>query len=310
MQSSPFSFEADDGASLFVHRWAPDPGVAARGLVHISHGMAEHGARYARLAEALTAAGYLVYANDHRGHGRTAKTDADLGYFAMAKGWDRVVRDLGQLVAQEQRDHPGLPTVLLGHSMGSLLSQQYLYEYGSGLAGAVLSGTKRERNLLITAGRVLARIERLRLGARGRSVLLDRLSFGKYNDPFRPSRTAFDWLSRDPTEVDRYVADPRCGFVVTTSMFVDLLDGVAEIAKPEHQARIPKDLPIYLIAGELDPVGNRTKEPRQLARAYRRAGLRRVECKFYPGARHEIFNETNRDEVTEDLIRWLEANVH
>ncbi len=309
MQANTATFKASDGQDLFVYEWLPDAAVATKGLVHVAHGMGEHAARYARLAEALTAAGFVVYANDHRGHGKTAASAQDLGWFAPTDGFRRVELDLEELVSDEKRRHPGLPVFLVGHSMGSYLTQRFLIERGEILSGAVLSGTGGKPSLLAAAGRLVARAERLRVGERGTSNLLRDLSFGAFNKPFEPGRTRFDWLSRDPVEVDKYVADPLCGFDSTTSLWVDLLDGLAFIADPVKQARIPKHLPVYVFAGSEDPVGEKTKSILQLLSAYERAGLTHVTHRFYDGARHETLNETNRDEVTRDLLAWLEATI-
>jgi alpha-beta hydrolase superfamily lysophospholipase len=291
-----------------VWRWSPDDG-AARGVIHISHGMAEHAGRYARFAEALTAAGWIVYANDHRGHGASAATDEDLGYFADHDGWDRLVFDLREYIDRWHALHPGLPVFLFGHSMGSLLAQQYLYEHGGTLAGAILCGSQGKPPPLAAAGRVIARLERRRKGAHGRSRLMDKLAFGQFNAHFRPNRTRFDWLSRDDAEVDAYVADPRCGFLFTTQAWIDLLDGLAELSQPRNQARIRKDLPVHIVAGDRDPVGEMGASVRQLIASYQAAGLRRVTSRIYEGARHELLNETNRDEVTSDLVAWLESII-
>lgn len=308
MRTSDLLFKASDGKELFVHRFLPEEGAAVKAVVHVSHGMAEHAGRYARLAGALTGAGYAVYANDHRGHGRTAAPD-ELGFLAATGGFARAVQDLFELVTHEQGAHPGLPVVLLGHSMGSTFAQEFLISHGEVLRGAVLSGASGRPGLLASAGRLIARLERLRLGARGKSALLTNLSFGAFNKQFAPTRTAFDWLSRDAAEVDKYVADPRCGFLVSTTLWVDLLDGLAEVARPERQARIPKDLPVYVFAGGDDPVSQKTRELVQLFSAYKAAGLTDVTSRFYPGARHETLNETNRDEVTRDLLAWLDARL-
>lgn len=309
MRADTFTFEADDGAGLFVYRWLPDEGIHRRGVVHVVHGMAEHAGRYARLAEALTAAGWAVYASDLRGHGRTAASTEDLGFFAAEGGFRRVVRDQEQLVLHEKRENPALPLVIFGHSMGSYITQAVLMERARDVQGAVLSGTSGKPNALAAAGRTLARVERRRLGPRGRSALLMKLSFGAFNDAFKPTRTPFDWLSRDAAEVDRYAADRRCGFPVTASLWVDVLDGIAEVAKPEMQARIAKDLPVYIFAGGDDPVGERSKSVLQLIGALKAAGLRRVEHCIYAGGRHEMLNETNREEVTRDLLAWLASAV-
>jgi alpha-beta hydrolase superfamily lysophospholipase len=308
MRSSDFTHQASDGKRLFVYRFLPDEGTAVKAVVHIAHGMAEHAARYARVAEALTLAGYAVYANDHRGHGKTSSPN-DLGFFAREGGFARVVADLAELVAHEKKEHPGLPVVLFGHSMGSYMAQAFLIEHGRELAGAVLSGSAGKPNAIASAGRLVARAERLRLGERGKSKLLRSLSFEAFNKQFAPTRTAFDWLSRDPAEVDKYVADPLCGFAVTTSLWVDVLDALGAIAEPARQARIPKALPIYVFSGSEDPVSEKTKSLEQLLAAYRLAGIRDVSHRFYRGARHEVLNETNRDEVTRDLVVWLDAHT-
>jgi len=271
--------------------------------------MAEHAARYERLAEALTAAGYVVYANDHRGHGKTARTDAELGFFARSGGFRRVMRDIEQLIALEKQENPGLPVVLFGHSMGSFLAQALMIERGRDFQAVVLSGSSGKPSALASVGKVVARVERVRLGERGKSPFLDKMSFDRFNTAFKPSRTAFDWLSRDEAEVDKYIADPRCGFACAASLWVDLLDALSEISAESRQERIPKDLPVYIFAGSRDPVGENTKSLDQLLGAYRRAGLRSVTHRFYPGGRHEMLNETNRDEVTRDLIAWLDAQT-
>jgi alpha-beta hydrolase superfamily lysophospholipase len=304
VETSSIRLAAEDGVELFVYRWTPDG--PPRAVVQIAHGLAEHGGRYARLAGALTAAGYAVYADDHRGHGRTAGTPEDLGFFAPADGWAKCVADLWQVNRRIAADYPGTPIIFLGHSMGSFLGQDFIAQHGDALAGVVLSGSNGKPPAIAVLGKLIARLERLRIGRRGRSALLDRLGFGAFNKPFEPARTPFDWLSRDPLEVDRYMADPLCGGRSTTQLWIDLLGGLSRIARPSLQARIPKDLPIHLIAGGRDPVTRNTKGLEQLIGAYRKAGLTRISHHFYAGARHELFNETNRAEVTSDLIAWLQ----
>jgi alpha-beta hydrolase superfamily lysophospholipase len=211
--------------------------------------LAEHGGRYARLAGALNAAGYAVYANDHRGHGRTAANPHDLGFFSATDGWRKCLDDLRSLYRCIVADHPGLPVVLLGHSMGSFLARHYAGEHGDELAGLVLSASDGKPSLLARAGRLIARLERWRLGPRGRSGLIQSLSFGAYNKPFAPARTPADWLSRDSAAVDLYLADPLCGFRPTVQLWIDLLDALGEIAAPSRLALLPKRLPLYVIAG-------------------------------------------------------------
>jgi alpha-beta hydrolase superfamily lysophospholipase len=305
VQPASFALTAADGVALFVHGWRPE--TPPRGVVQIAHGLAEHGARYGRLATALNQAGYAVYAGDHRGHGRTARNPEDLGFFAARGGWDKCVDDLWRVNRRIAADHPGAPIILLGHSMGSFMAQHFISAHGAALAGVVLSGTTGKPSTLAAVGRLIGRLERLRLGRRGSSTLMQTLSFTAFNKPFEPSRTPFDWLSRDAAEVDKYIVDPLCGFPASVQLWIDLLDALADAARARRQASIPKRLPVYVIAGSRDPVGGNTRSVRQLLSAYRQAGLERVTHRFYAEARHELFNETNCDEVTRDLIAWLDA---
>jgi alpha-beta hydrolase superfamily lysophospholipase len=307
MDTAEFIEKAADGAALYVRRW--QPATAPRGVIQIVHGLAEHSGRYARLAAALTGARYAVYASDHRGHGRTAQSPEERGFFAASDGWAKCVGDLWSVNRRIAVEHPDRPVVLLGHSMGSFLAQNFVEHHGDVLAGVVLSGSSGKPPAMAAVGRFIARLERLRLGPRGRSLLLDHLGFGAFNKAFEPARTPFDWLSRDQAEVDTYIADPLCGGSSTIQLWLDLLGGLNLIARPALQARIPKDLPIHLIAGSLDPVTGNTKGLEKLIGAYRAAGLTRVSHRFYAGARHELFNEINRDEVTADLLGWLDAVV-
>ena len=304
MLATTFTLETPDGVSLFVFRWLPEK--PPRAIVQIVHGLAEHAARYARVAEALCREGYGVYANDHRGHGRTARTPAELGFFAERDGWDKCLDDLWRVAQRIGADFPGVPIVAFGHSLGSFMIQQFISEHGDAVVGAVLSASDGRPPAFASVALVLARFERFRVGPRGKSGLLGALFFATFNKPFEPARTPFDWLSRDPAEVDKYVADPLCGFESTVQLYVDMLAAVIEVARPSRQARIPKALPIYIFGGGRDPVGRNVK---QLLDAYRAAGLEEVTQKFYPDGRHETLNEINRHEVTCDLIAWLDAVV-
>jgi alpha-beta hydrolase superfamily lysophospholipase len=290
------------GHPLFVRRWSPE--AAPRASIQIAHGLAEHSARYARVAEALTGAGFVVTANDHRGHGPNCPP-ADLGFFADAEGWRECLEDLFAVHRRIGADFPGLPRVFLGHSMGSFMGQTFIAEHGGELAAAVLSGTSGPPPPILPIARLIAGFERWRLGPRGKSPMVQTLLFGELNKPFKPSRTPFDWLSRDPAEVDKYIADPYCGFEVTNQLALDLIGALAGLASPEAAAKIPKRLPIYLFSGSRDPVSAKLQG---LIDVYKGAGLK-VTAKLYPEARHETLNETNRDEVTADLISWLNANV-
>ena len=306
-QTQTFTLAATDGVELFVYRWLPSG--KPRVVVQIAHGLAEHAGRYARLAQSLTGAGFAVYANDHRGHGKTCKDRDQLGFLGARNGWRLCLDDLWMLNRHIAAEHPGIPIALLGHSMGSTMAEQFMAEHGDALAGVVLSGSSGQPTMLAVVGRLITRMERWRVGARGRSKLAQALTFGAFNKPFAPARTAFDWLSRDPGEVDKYVSDPLCGFPASIQLWIDLLDGAKAASSPRERSRIPKTLPIYVISGGRDPVSGNTKQLRAMLEAYRAAGLQNVEHRFYPDARHELFNETNREEVMRELIEWLEREI-
>ena len=302
MNHSTFWLTANDHTRLYVNQWLPEG--PARAMIMLSHGMAEHSGRYGRLAEALCAAGYGLYALDQRGHGRTAD-EGTLGLYAEKDGWNKVVGDLASLNQHIAHQAPGLPIILLGHSMGSYIAQAYLLHHSASLNGAILSGSNFQPVALYRAAELIARIERARQGLRGRSALIDFLSFGSFNKAFKPNRTAFDWLSRDPVEVDKYINDPLCGFRCTNQLWVDLLGGLQQISKASNLAQIDPGLPILVIGGECDPVSE-GKRLKSLAHALREAGCQNLQLTLYPQARHEVFNETNRDVVTADVLAWLD----
>jgi len=300
MAAAEFRFPTSDGQSLFARSWLPE--TPPRAIVQIAHGLVEHSQRYARFAAALNRAGFGVYANDHRGHGHSAAA-ADLGFLAASDGWRRCLDDLWTLNRQIAATHSGLPIVLFGHSMGSILARGFAAEHGEALAALVLSGANGRPPATAALGPPIARFERWRLGPRGKSKLLKAMMFGAFNQPFKPARTEFDWLSRDPAEVDAYIADPLCGFDFSTQLVIDLLDGLKPLLAPSELARIPKRLPIYVMSGARDPVGATLQS---LLDAYRASGLG-VTARVYPDARHELLNETNRDEVAADLVAWLDG---
>ena len=302
MHHDAFWLAASDHCSLYVYQWLPDTPIKA--VVLLAHGMAEHAGRYQRLGEALTNAGYALLAHDQRGHGRTAELGT-LGLFARHNGWNSVINDLGLLSQHIGQQFPGTPVFLFGHSMGSYIAQAYLLHHSASLHGAILSGSNFQPVALYRAARLIARAERLRQGVRGRSALIEFLSFGSFNKAFKPNRTAFDWLSRDPNEVDKYINDPLCGFRCTNQLWIDLLGGLQQISKASNLAQIDPGLPILVMGGECDPVSE-GKRLKSLAHALREAGSQHLQLNIYPQARHEVFNETNRDEVTADVLRWLD----
>ncbi|WP_268797449.1 alpha/beta hydrolase [Pseudomonas huanghezhanensis] len=302
MKHEAFWLDAYDQSRLYVNAWVPVAG--AKAVVMLSHGMTDHSGRYARLGAAMSAAGFALYAHDQRGHGRTAAHGL-LGHFADQDGWDKVVGDLASLKDAIGKRHPGVPVFLLGHSMGSYVAQAYLLKHSAGVQGAILSGSNFRPLSFYRSAALLARFERWRQDAKGRSALIEFLSFGSFNKAFKPVRTPFDWLSRDPVEVDLYVKDPLCGFRCTNQFWVDLIGGLQHISQPGQLTHIDHGLPLLIIGGQCDPVSD-GKRLNDLADAYKASGHQWVTLNLYPGARHELFNETNRDEVTRDLLAWLE----
>jgi alpha-beta hydrolase superfamily lysophospholipase len=309
MKAAHFVYPASDGAPLFVHRWLPEGHSSnIRSALHLVHGMAEHGARYEPLARALTRRGIAVYAPDLRGHGRTAAKEEELGHFADHDGWARVVSDQRELLALEREQHQDARVILFGHSMGSLIARSIALADDEMIGGLALSGPNGKVSALVHAGRLIARFERMRLGARGRSKLIDRLSFDSFNRAFAPTRTAFDWLSRDAKAVDRYLADPRCGFLCSTQLWVDLLDAMVQTARLERRTPRRANLPIYIFSGGRDPVNEFGRGAEAMGEIYRRAGVKDVGCRIYVDSRHETLNELDRDEVMADLLAWIEAH--
>jgi alpha-beta hydrolase superfamily lysophospholipase len=285
MAPSSLHYQSADGTSVVAYRW--DPAGAPRAAIQLSHGMGEHARRYDKTAAALNDAGFVVYAQDHRGHGATADPDAlgDLG----AGGWTGLVDDIGLLSAQVRTDHPGLPLILLGHSMGSFALQQYLLDRSGDADGAVLTGTA-----------VIDLLEP--------ALDLDQpLDLAVFNAPFEPARTSFDWLSRDEAVVDAYVADPFCGFGIDQASAKGMFVGARRMADPAEVGRMRASLPVYIAVGEADPVNGGLTLMTPLAERYQAAGLNDVTVRVYPDARHEILNETNASEVVADLITWLDA---
>jgi alpha-beta hydrolase superfamily lysophospholipase len=297
---------ARDGATIHTYHWSPDYEVG-RGIVHIIHGLSEHAGRYERLAEELTSEGYQVFAHDQRGHGLTAGGVEDLGFVTDSKGWQHLVDDTIQLCATERKQFPQLPLYLFGHSMGTYVTQQIIYQSPALADAVILSGPNGDVGLLTQLGRLIARFERLRQGRRGRSDLINALSFGAFNREFSPNRTSYDWLSRDEEAVDSYIADPFCGFLATNQFWIDLLDAIIEIARPANRGLIRRDLPIYIFSGRNDPVNKQGRGAEHLAEFYRAMGIRNVSYRIYPKARHETLNELNRDEVIDHIIEWLDC---
>lgn len=290
------------GATLSTVRWEPEG--EPRAILQLVHGMAEHIRRYDYVAKAFAKAGFLVFGHDTRGHGQSAKPN-ELGHMGP---WNTVVEDIRRVGDHERKNHADLPMALLAHSMGSFMAQQLILDAPEHAAAWILSGSNGKPPAIAAAGRLVARFERWRVKPSKPSNLLQNLSFGKFNDDFE-GRTESDWLSRDDAQVDAYVSDPHCGFGISTESWVGLLDALGPISDPFRQRRIPAELPLFIVGGGEDPVSEKGKGLRQLEGAYKDAGLKNVTLSLHEGARHEILNETNRDEVIDELITWTTQNL-
>jgi alpha-beta hydrolase superfamily lysophospholipase len=299
-----FTFVDPDGVEITAYSWAPEG--PPRAALQIAHGAVEHALRYARLARFLNGYGYVVYANDHRGHGATAGNLEQAGH-AGEDGWNAIVRNAAQLTGIIEETHPRLPIFLLGHSMGSMVAQQYMEQHGDRLAGVILSGSW---GTMGDTAEITAAVEQA-IAAEGPtapSMLLASM-FGTFNERFEGD-TGFEWLSRDTAEVQKYVGDPWCGSFAFSNQFVlEFFRGMEAIWRPENEARIPKDLPVAIMSGELDPAGGYSATTQVLADRYEALGLKDLTVIFYPEARHEILNETNRGEVHIDILNWLDAHL-
>lgn len=296
-----FTYPSSDGVHQ-VHAvlWLPEG--KPRAVVQLVHGISEYILRYDHFAQYLVQQGFAVTGNDHLGHGQTAKDPSEYGYFT---DWWALVKDVHELRETAGRQFPGVSYFLLGHSMGSFVVRTYLIDYPGTLKGTILSGTGQEPAALVALGKWLTGIG----DPHKVNKLFTALSLGAYNRQFKPNRTGADWICRDRAVVDAYVADPLCSFVPTAGMNHAMMGGLQYVAKRENLARMDKDMPVYFFAGDKDPVGNSGKGVEKVVGFFRRAGVKDIALKLYPGGRHEMLNETNREEVYADITHWLEEHL-
>ena len=290
------------GRTLHAFRCEPDGEV--RAVLQLSHGMVEFIDRYKPLAEYLAGQGIVVVGHDHLGHGGSVRAKEDYGYFAEPDGNRAVLADLHAMTVRTKEQYPGVPYFLLGHSMGSFYARQYLCEYGQELSGAIIMGTGHQPKALVQFARSTCRALAAVHGWQYRSKLVANLSFMGYNKGLE-GRTTHDWLNRDAAEVDKYLADERCTFTFTLNAYYSMFSGILRLHDPAFLARMPKDLPLLFLAGTADPVGDRGKGVLRAIQSLKAAGVQNIRCKLYPGARHELLVETNRQEVFADIAAWL-----
>lgn len=301
--TNEFVFPSASGlCDIYAQSAAPSNFADVKGVVQITHGMAEHSNRYARFAMELCKNGYAVYVCDLLGHGKSAANDDELGYFGD-DGVTSVVEDMKRLTDIARQEYPELPFILFGHSMGSFLARAYTAKYGHLIDGAIYCGTSGA-NPAAGMGIALAKQIEKSKGKLHRSGFLNSIAFGTYNKR-TDKRTEFDWLSRDEKEVDKYIADKYCGFCFTANGFETLFTALKQVSGKLWYNTVPANLPILLISGSNDPVGEYGKGVKQVYDDLRKTGHQNVVMKLYPEARHELLNELNRDEVTSDIIGWM-----
>lgn len=310
MKCSDFYFSSKkDGKEIFTYKFQCDDDVVVKGVVQISHGMAEHGARYKEFAKLLTDNGYNVYVNDHRGHGKTAKDLINAGYLANENGFDYLVDDIHTLTQIVKEENKGLPLILFGHSMGSFASQHYAIKYSNEIDGLILCGSNGDFGSILNLANCIVKMVTKIKGRTYRSKFIDRLFFGNSNKNFNPKKSDVDWLSRDEKEVSKYINDPMCGFICTCGFFDDFIQGLKFIEKKSNILNVRKDLPILIISGDKDPVGKDGKGIINLKSRYEKTGIEDVRCILYKDGRHEILNEINKEEVKTDIMKWIVEKI-
>lgn len=304
-----YTFLSTNGVNqIHVHEWEPDCDL--NGVVQISHGICEYIERYSDFARFLASKGFAVVGNDHLGHGQSVLCEEDLGYFGPVGSWDTVVADIEKLRSLSAEKWPDIPYILLGHSMGSFLVRTYLISYPDApLSGVILSGTGQVPNALTAAGRMLCDADVLKNGEHSRSRTVYDMAFGSYNKEIKWPRTPYDWICRDEKIVDKYAKDPLCTFVPTSSLFREMLSGISRIGRKSEIEKMNKSLPILLASGDADPVGGYGVQVARVYSKFRDADCRDIMYKFYHEARHEILNETNKDEVYADILSWIFSKI-
>ena len=303
-----FYFPSKDGnTEIHTIEWKPEGEVKA--VLQICHGMVEYIRRYDEFARFLCDRGYYVVGNDHLGHGKSVQAKSEYGFFNEKYGNACVLGDMHTLCQRTARKYPGVPYFMLGHSMGSSLLRQYIQMYGNGLSGAVLMGvTSDQKKAALLFGKRLCRVMAAFRGWHYRSKMVDKMVVGPYYKKFKPAHTRADWITSDREQLDAYVSDPLCSFMFTVNAYYNVFSGMIGMQRKESVYMIPKGLPILFMSGAEDPVGDFGKGVRKIYEKYRAAGIRDVTLRLYTGDRHEILNETDRDQVYADLLEWFEKH--
>ena len=299
-----FQYPSRDGVTqIHAIEWEPEGEIHA--VMQLCHGMVEFIDRYDAFAKYLNEHGIYVVGHDHLGHGKSVSEGGSFGYFCEQDPATVVVRDVHRLKKITEEQHPQVPYIILGHSMGSFIARNYLCRYGSGIDGAVIVGTGMQSSGLIFASKAMAGIQKLFCGSKHVSHFIDKAAFGGYNKRIDSPRTSSDWLSRNTDNVDRYIADELCGFTFTVNGFQTLFELIRRLQKQENLEKVPQNLPILMVSGAEDPVGDYGKGVHKACNSLKRAGVKNITVKLYENDRHELLNEDDAETAMEDIWQWI-----
>ena len=303
-----FYFNSSTGKNK-IHARMCVPDAEPRAIVQIIHGIAEYIDRYDEFMSFLADNGIIAVGTDHLGHGKSIESEEQTGFFAYDNGWDYVVRDEEVLRLAMHENYPELPIIVFGHSMGSFMARTLLIRYPDAFNAAIISGTGNQGAALVNGGLIMGNLVTGLNGAHHYSKFLNNLAFGSYNKIYDNPKTEYDWLSRDEANVQKYIDDPLCGFIPTCSLFRDMMTGVKFITNKKNLTAMNKDMPVYFMSGDMDPVGECGKGVQKAYNNFLEAGMKDVSIKLYPGGRHEMLNEINKDEVYSDILTWLGSKI-
>ena len=303
-----FYFNSSTGKNK-IHARMCVPDAEPRAIVQIIHGIAEYIGRYDEFMSFLADNGIIAVGTDHLGHGKSIESEEQTGFFAYDNGWDYVVRDEEVLRLAMHENYPELPIIVFGHSMGSFMTRTLLIRYPDAFNAAIISGTGNQGAALVNGGLFMGNLVTGLRGAHHYSKFLNNLAFGSYNKIYDNPKTEYDWLSRDEANVQKYIDDPLCGFIPSCSLFRDMMTGVKFITNKKSLTAMNKDMPVYFMSGDMDPVGECGKGVQKAYNNFLEAGMKDVSIKLYPGGRHEMLNEINKDEVYADILAWLNSKI-
>ena len=307
MKNEFYFNSSDECTQIHAIEWIPEE--APRAVIQICHGMAEYIERYDDFAEFLSLNGYYVVGHDHLGHGESISSSDKLGFFREKNGNEYVLTDIHNLRVQTQEKYPELPYIIMGHDMGSFLVRQYIGVYGAGLSGAIVMGTSEQPTAILRVGKAIIRVLAFCFNWNYRSPLVDNMVVGAYDKHFANEEDGSNWLSRNPEIVRKYQHDPKCGYMFTVNAYYHMFAGMIKMNQQEKEGKMPKRLPILLISGKKDPVGNFGKGVKKVYKKYKECGMQDVQMKLYPDDRHEILNELDRKAVFIDIWKWLANRV-